>query len=81
MGKFKVEYGGGESRYNPSQGVDYMIVEVDGIELYAETLASETDETMTYDELKSIIIEQAKEKEISPDALNFMYDDRKVEEK
>lgn len=33
--KKAVEYGGGSSRYN-DESVDYMLVEIDGMEFYAE---------------------------------------------
>jgi catechol-2,3-dioxygenase len=35
MKKFEVQYQGGQGRYT-SEAVDYMIVTVNGIELYAE---------------------------------------------
>ena len=65
-GRYKVTYGGGESRYG-AESVDYMLVEADGMELYAEakndTWNDEKqeydDDNATYEELKAKIIEQA----------------------
>ena len=76
--KYNVEYQGGESREIPGVAVDYMLanVMVDGeeIELYAEKEA-EKDETATYEDLKAMILEQAKEYGIAAESLSFYYDD------
>lgn len=72
---YKVNYSGGESRYNPGKAIDYMIVDVDGEELYAEADAIEDDETGTYDSLKDEIIKQADEIGIPRSELKFFYDD------
>ena len=76
--KYNVEYQGGESREIPGVAVDYMLsnVMVDGeeIELYAEKEAEE-DETATYEDLKAMILEQAKEYGIAAESLSFYYDD------
>ena len=73
MKKHTVDYKSGDSRINPGISVDYMIVIVDGVELYAET-AAQDDESATYDELKASIIKQANEHGIGTDALIFWYD-------
>lgn len=76
--KYNVEYQGGESREIPGVAVDYMLsnVMVDGdeVELYAEKEAEE-DETATYEDLKAMILEQAKEYGIAAESLSFFYDD------
>lgn len=76
--KYNVEYQGGESREIPGMAVDYMLanVMVDGeeVELYAEKEAEE-DETATYEDLKAMILEQAKEYGIAAESLSFYYDD------
>jgi hypothetical protein len=77
----KVQYNAGTSRYSENC-VDYMLVVVDGIELYAEAINPTwdkdkeefADETATYDELKASILEQAAEKGIDADKLKFWYD-------
>lgn len=73
MKKYTVEYKAGDSRMNPGVSVDYMIVKVDDIELYAEAIAQD-DESATYDELKASIIEQAHKHGIDADSLIFWYD-------
>jgi hypothetical protein len=87
MKKFEVMYSAGESRMNPGKGIDYMLatVEIDGddIELYAElenptwndATESLDDETATYDDLKTAILEQAAEHGIPAEMLKFHYDD------
>lgn len=55
----QVEYSGGQS-INGTGAVDYMMVTINGIELYAEIEPATDDETITYDYLKSEIILQAK---------------------
>lgn len=76
--KYNVEYQGGESREVPGVAVDYMLanVMVDGeeVELYAEKEAEE-EETATYEDLKAMILEQAKEYGIAAESLSFYYDD------
>lgn len=76
--KYNVEYQGGESREIPGVAVDYMLanVMVDGeeVELYAEKEAEE-DETATYEDLKAMILEQAKEYGIAAESFSFYYDD------
>ena len=75
MKKYTVEYKSGDSRINPGASVDYMLVIVDGVELYAETVSqSQDDESATYDELKASIIEQARKHGIDADSLIFWYD-------
>ena len=73
MKKYTVEYKSGDSRMIPGVSVDYMIVIVDDVELYAET-AAQDDESATYDELKASIIEQARKHGIDADTLKFWYD-------
>lgn len=68
-----VDYKAGDSRMNPGTSVDYMLVVVDDVELYAEAVAQD-DESATYDELKASIIEQASECGIDADTLKFWYD-------
>ena len=58
---------------SPGTSVDYMLVKVDGIELYAEAIA-QNDENANYAELKASIIEQANEHGIDTDTLIFWYD-------
>lgn len=80
--KHSVEYKGGQSRYG-ADAVDYMLVVVDGTELYAEaendTWDEEkqrfADETATYDGLKAQITEQAQAAGINVDCLRFWYDE------
>ena len=71
--RYVVRYEGGESRTQPGRAVDYMLAVVDGVELYAETPA--TDDASSYDELRAEIIRQAAEVGISADQLSFYYDD------
>ena len=73
MKKYTVEYKAGDSRTNPGVSVDYMIVIIDDVELYAEAV-SQDDESATYDELKASIIEQARKHGIDADTLIFWYD-------
>lgn len=74
MKKFFVEYDGGQSRYSDC-GIDYMLADVDGVELYAEAEPHEDDETGTYDELKAAILEQAAENGIAAESLKFWFDE------
>lgn len=69
-----VHYQGGESRLNPGKAVDYMVADADGVELYAELTPIDGDETGTYEELKSEIIDQAITADIDTDTLKFWYD-------
>lgn len=73
-GKIEVEYKAGESRKNPGEGIDYMLADVDGVELYAEAEPVEGDETGTYDELRAEIIRQAEENGIDAEKLRFWFD-------
>ena len=73
MTKYNVNYSAGEAR-NSSEAVDYMIVDVNGIELYAEAAPDPEDETGTYEELKAEIIRQAEKNGIDVEALRFLYD-------
>jgi hypothetical protein len=73
MKKYTVEYKSGDSRMSPGTSVDYMIVIVDDIELYAEAIAQD-DESANYAKLKASIIEQARKHGIDADALKFWYD-------
>lgn len=73
MKKYIVDYKSGDSRTNPGVSVDYMLVKVDGVELYAEAIAQD-DESANYDELKASIIEQANKQGICADTLIFWYD-------
>lgn len=72
---YNVSYSGGESRYTPGKAIDYMIVDVDGDELYAEADVIDDDETGTYDSLKDEILKQADEIGIPRSELKFFYDD------
>lgn len=73
MRKFKVLYARGPSR-NWTMDVDYMWVDVDGIELYAEAYIDIENEVGTYDCLKEEILRQAEEQEIDTGSLVFVYD-------
>ena len=73
MRKFKVLYARGPSR-NWTMDVDYMWVDVDGIELYAEAYIDIENEVGTYDCLKEEILRQAEEQEIDTRSLVFVYD-------
>lgn len=73
MKKFKVLYSSGPSR-NWFMDVDYMLVDVNGTELYAEAYINEFDEIGTYDCLKEEILRQAEEQEIDTKSIVFMYD-------
>ena len=73
MKKYNVEYSAGEAR-NGNESVDYMLVEIDGVELYAEAAPDPEDETATYDGLKAEIIRQAEKNGINKEALSFLYD-------
>lgn len=70
---YEVEYSGGESRENPEQAVDYMMVRIKGTELYAELPAAE-EENGNYEDLKDMIIDQADSIGYHKDMLRFWYD-------
>lgn len=70
--RYKVLFEGGESRTRPGAAVDYMLAVVDGVELYAETTA--TEDGGSYDELRAEIVEQAAAVGVSADQLSFYYD-------
>ncbi len=73
MAKYKVDYQAGEGRYTNGT-VDYMLVWVDDIRLYAELPTNEDDECGTYDDLREQILEQAREYEINHEKLEFWFD-------
>lgn len=74
MSKYEVSFLGGESR-NSSEAVNYMIADVDGVELYSEiVLPDDEDEDYGYDELKGEILQQAQDAGIAADDLKFWYD-------
>lgn len=73
MKKYEVEYSAGEAR-NGNESVDYMLVEINDVELYAEAAPDPEDETGTYEELKAEIIRQAEKNGIDVEALRFLYD-------
>ena len=70
-----VEYSSGpardEARFGEGAGVDYMMVSVDGVELYSEIIPEPGYETDTYDLLKDDILDQAAENGIDPEDLEF----------
>lgn len=70
-----VEFSGGPGR-NVNAAVNYMLAEVDGIELYAEMEIPEkaNPDEYGYDELKDEIIAQAKENDIDVSLLKFYWD-------
>ena len=73
--KANVLFEGGESRNNPGEAVDYMLVTLtDGTELYAEAEPVEGNEWGTFDALKAEILDQAAEYGIDPDRLYFIGD-------
>lgn len=76
--KTLVEYGAGQSRYT-DKAVDYMLVEIDGVELYAEREISEDEyfeelEEARYNELVNDIAYQAEQNGIDVNRLSFWYD-------
>lgn len=73
MKKYDVEYSAGEAR-NGNESVDYMLVEIDDIELYAEAAPDPEDDTATYDELKEEILRQADKNGIDRESLRFLCD-------
>lgn len=85
MRKIPVIFNGGEARdaQRHQYGVNYMICDADGVELYAEVGPEEWDsfdpedfdaaafDTWSEDTLKAEIIRQAEEAGIPADALSF----------
>lgn len=72
--KYNVRYDAGEARQG-NKSIDYMLAEVEGVELYAEAVPVADDECGTYDALRAEIIRQAEGKGIDPATLRFAYDD------
>ena len=70
-----VEFSGGPGR-NVNAAVNYMLAEIDEIELYAEMEVPEDADfdEYGYDELKDEIIAQAKENDIDMSLLKFWWD-------
>ena len=70
-----VEFNGGQGRKTDT-AVNYMLAEVDGIELYAEMEIPEdaNPDEYGYHELKDEIIAQAKENDIDTSLLKFWWD-------
>ena len=74
MTKTSVAYQSGMSRMNPETAVDWMLVDVDGVELYAELPCVDDDEDANYDDLKAEILDQANAAGIDAAALHFFND-------
>ena len=70
-----VEFNGGQGRKTDA-AVNYMLAEIDGVELYAEMEIPEdaNPDEYGYDELKDEIIAQAKENDIDESLLKFLWD-------
>lgn len=70
-----VEFSGGPGR-NVNAAVNYMLAEIDEIELYAEMEVPEDADfdEYGYNELKDEIIAQAKENDIDVSLLKFWWD-------
>ena len=70
-----VEFNGGQGRKTDA-AVNYMLAEIDGVELYAEMEIPEdaNPDEYGYDELKDEIIAQAKENDIDESLLKFWRD-------
>ena len=70
-----VEFNGGQGR-KTDIAVNYMLAEIDGVELYAEMEIPEdaNPDEYGYDELKDEIIAQAKENDIDTSLLKFWWD-------
>ena len=68
-----VEFGGGDSRLNPGDAVDYMLAKVNGQELYAELPAFE-DESGNYEALRGLMMAQAQDAGYDASVLRFPYD-------
>lgn len=69
-----VEFNGGQGRKTDA-AVNYMLAEIDGVELYAEMEIPENanPDEYGYDELKDEIIKQAKENKIDTSLLKFWW--------
>jgi len=69
-----VEFNGGQGRKTDA-AVNYMLAEIDGVELYAEMEIPEdaNPDEYGYDELKDEIIAQAKENKIDTSLLKFWW--------
>ena len=69
-----VEFNGGQGRKTDA-AVNYMLAEIDGVELYAEMEIPEdaNPDEYGYDELKDEIIAQAKENRIDTSLLKFWW--------
>lgn len=73
MEKVLVEFCGGESRKS-NEAVNYMLVVIDGVELYAEIcVPQKSDEEYGYD-LKVEILRQAEKQHINSNLLTFWFD-------
>lgn len=70
-----VEFNGGQGRKTDA-AVNYMLAEIDGVELYAEMEIPEdaNPDEYEYDELKDEIIAQVKENDIDESLLKFWWD-------
>ena len=70
-----VEFNRGQGRKTDA-AVNYMLAEIDGVELYAEMEIPEdaNPDEYGYDELKDEIIAQAKENDIDESLLKFWWD-------
>ena len=70
-----VEFNGGQGRKTDA-AVNYMLAEIDGVELYAEMEIPEdaNPDEYGYDELKDEIIAQAKANDIDTSLLKFWWD-------
>lgn len=70
-----VEFNGGQGRKTDA-AVNYMLAEIDGVELYAEMEIPEdaNPDEYGYDKLKDEIIAQAKENDIDESLLKFWWD-------
>ena len=71
--KYNVRYLCGVSRYG-THSVDWMMVEINDIELYAEVECIDPESCETYDELKAEILSQASENGIPEGWLKFWFD-------
>ena len=69
-----VEFNGRQGRKTDA-AVNYMLAEIDGVELYAEMEIPEdaNPDEYGYDELKEEIIKQAKENKIDTSLLKFWW--------
>lgn len=69
-----VEFNGGQGRKTDA-AVNYMLAEIDGVELYAEMEIPEdaNPDEYGYDELKDEIIAQVKENKIDTSLLKFWW--------